>query len=150
MVCEFISQSYTYVSYNTVFEELEKVKLFYSQFEELESFAKFGTQMDKETANQLKRGRAIRAVMQQMQYKLMSASVQIAVFMATNAGLLDDVPEDKIVKAQEIIDRTLHQHFGTVIDKIVVDKEKLEKNTQDKMLAAFKNALETEGILTKQ
>lgn len=126
------------------------LKLFYSQFEELESFAKFGTQMDKETANQLKRGRAIRAVMQQMQYKLMSAPVQIAVFMATNAGLLDDVPEDKIVKAQEIIDRTLHQHFGTVIDKIVIDKDKLEKITQDKMLAAFKNALANEGIITKQ
>ena len=126
------------------------LKLFYSQFEELESFAKFGTQLDKETEKQLKRGRAIRAVMGQMQYRLMSAETQIAVFMATNAGLLDNVSEDKILSAQEVIDITLHRHFETVVDAIVNKREKIDTKTQEKMLRAFKTALEQEGIIVEQ
>lgn len=126
------------------------LKLFYSQFEELESFAKFGTQLDKETEKQLKRGRAIRAVMGQMQYRLMSAETQIAVFMATNAGLLDNVSEDKILSAQEVIDITLHRHFETVVDAIVNKREKIDTKTQEKMLRAFKTALEQEGIIVER
>ncbi len=122
------------------------LKLFYSQFEELESFAKFGTQMDAQTTKQLKRGRAIRAVLNQMQYHLMPPETQIAVFMATNAGLLDNVPEDKILSAQEMIDTTLHRHFTSVITKIVKNREKIDKETQDKMLAEFKKALQQMGI----
>jgi F-type H+-transporting ATPase subunit alpha len=125
------------------------LKLFYSQFEELESFAKFGTQLDKETEKQLKRGRAIRSVMGQMQYRLMSAETQIAVFMATNAGLLDNVSEDKILQAQEVIDKTLHRHFETVVDSIVNKREKIDVKIQEKMLAAFKTALEQEGIISE-
>lgn len=123
------------------------LKLFFSQFEELESFSKFGTQMDKETAKQLKRGRAIRAVMQQMQYKLMPVETQIVVLMATNAGLLDDVPEKDINKAQEVIGKSLHQHFGTIVDKIIEDKEKIDSKTVDKILNAFKTALMQEGLI---
>ena len=123
------------------------LKLFYSQFEELESFAKFGTQMDAETAKQLARGRAIRSVLNQMQYRLMPPETQIAVFMATNDGLLDHVPEEKIISAQELIDKTLHRNFSTVIEKIINKREKIDKATQDKMLSAFKIALEQEGII---
>lgn len=126
------------------------LKLFFSQFEELESFSKFGTQMDKETAKQLKRGRAIRSVMGQMQYQLMPVASQIAVLMATNAGLLDDVPEKDILKAQDIIEKTLNQHFGLVVDEIVKDKAKIEKGTADKMLTAFKTKLQQEGLTTEQ
>lgn len=126
------------------------LKLFYSQFEELESFAKFGTQMDTQTAKQLARGRSIRNVLNQMQYQLMAPETQIAVFMATNAGLLDNIPEHDINKAQEIIDKALHRHFVSVIDSIVKKREKIDKQTQEKMLTAFKIALEQEGIITTE
>ena len=108
------------------------------------------SQLDKETEKQLKRGRAIRAVMGQMQYRLMSAETQIAVFMATNTGLLDNVSEDKILSAQEVIDITLHRHFETVVDAIVNKREKIDTKTQEKMLRAFKTALEQEGIIVEQ
>lgn len=126
------------------------LKLFYSQFEELESFAKFGTQMDAQTAKQLARGRAIRSVLNQMQYALMPPETQIAVFMATNAGLLDNVPEEKILIAQNVIDKTLHRHFASVITKIVQKREKIDTAVQDKMLSSFKIALEQEGIGTTE
>ena len=120
------------------------LKLFFSQFEELESFAKFGTQMDPETAGRLKRGRAIRAVMQQIQYAPMPAADQIAVFLATNDGLLDDIATDKIERAQEIIIRVLNAQFPKVIETITVQKEKLSDDVKRRLLTAFQKALNGE------
>lgn len=120
------------------------LKLFFSQFEELESFAKFGTQMDAETAARLKRGRAIRAVMQQIQYAPMPAADQIAVFLATNDGLLDDVEESKVTRAQEIIIHVLHAQFPKVMTAISDKKEKLSDEIKQKLLNAFRKALTAE------
>ena len=120
------------------------LKLFFSQFEELESFAKFGTQMDAETAGRLKRGRAIRAVMQQIQYAPMPAADQIAVFLATNDGLLDDVEESKVTRAQEIIIHVLHAQFPKVMTAISDKKEKLSDEIKQKLLDAFRKALTAE------
>ncbi len=120
------------------------LKLFFSQFEELESFAKFGTQMDTETAGRLKRGRAIRAVMQQIQYAPMPAADQIAVFLATNDGLLDDVEESKVTRAQEIIIHVLHAQFPKVMTAISDKKEKLSDEIKQKLLDAFRKALTAE------
>jgi len=116
------------------------LKLFYSQFEELESFAKFGTQMDAATTERLKRGQAIRSVLQQIQYAPMPVADQIAVFLATNAGLLDQIPENKVIRAQEIITRILHQQFSGVVAAIT-RKEKLSDETQQKLLDAFEKGL---------
>ena len=116
------------------------LKLFFSQFEELESFAKFGTQMDAETTRRLKRGRAIRSVLQQIQYAPMPVADQIAIFMAVNAGLLDEVPETKIGQAQNMIVQILHRDFSGVIAAIT-RKEKLTEETQDKMITAFAGVL---------
>ena len=116
------------------------LKLFYSQFEELESFAKFGTQMDAATTGRLKRGQAIRSVLQQVQYAPMPAVDQIAIFMATNEGLLDDVPEGKISQAQDIIIRILHHQFSGVIGAMN-RKEKISDETRDKMISEFAKGL---------
>ena len=116
------------------------LKLFFSQFEELESFAKFGTQMDTETIGRLKRGRTIRSVLQQIQYAPMPVADQIAIFMAVNAGLMDEIPEAKIGQAQNLIIQILHRDFSAVIAAIT-RKEKLSEETQDKMITAFTGVL---------
>ena len=116
------------------------LKLFFSQFEELESFAKFGTQMDAATTERLRRGQAIRAVLQQIQYAPMPAADQIALFLATNEGLLDTIPEDKIIQAQDIIIKTFHQQFSGVISSIN-RREKIGDETKKKMILAFQKAL---------
>lgn len=116
------------------------LKLFFAQFEELESFAKFGTQMDAETTKRLKRGQAIRSVLQQIQYQPMAVAEQIAIFLATNAGLLDNIGEKDVLKAQEIIARTLKRQFAPVI-KAILKKEKLSEETKQDLISAFETAL---------
>lgn len=64
------------------------LRLAYSQFEELESFSRFGTRLDEETKHTLRRGRRVREVLQQ-QYDTIPVAEQIAVLVATTEGVFD-------------------------------------------------------------
>ncbi len=122
------------------------LKLFYSQFEELESFTKFGTQLDKETMNRIKRGQAIRAVLEQRQYKTMSASDQIAVFIATNGGLFDNIIGTEIANAQKIVLDVFHAQYNDITIAIN-QRQKLTQDQVDEMLKSFTHALQNEGLI---
>jgi F-type H+-transporting ATPase subunit alpha len=123
------------------------LKLFYSQFEELESFTKFGTQLDKDTLMRINRGKAIRVVLEQIQYNTMSAPEQIAVFMATNAGLLDGLSTENNKKAQTLICDILKSQFDGYVQDIL-NRKKLTKEQQDEMIKAFQFALNNKGLVT--
>ncbi len=118
------------------------LKLFYSQFEELEAFTKFGTQLDKETQQRLNRGQAIRAVLEQKQYSPMKASDQIAIFSATNAGLFDNLTADDIKRAEQIVCDVFNLRFKNII-KDINDGKKISAEQSAKMLEAFASALAT-------
>lgn len=121
------------------------LKLFYSQFEELESFTKFGTQLDKETKKRINRGRAIRAVLEQSRFEPLTAPEQIAVFMATNAGLFDALSVEDNKKAQKIVREVMLSQFSREVEDIL-NRQKLTDKTQEEMMAAFKSALNNEGL----
>ena len=77
----------------------------------------------------------------------MPVADQIAVFLATNAGLFDEVAEDKIGQAQSVVIQTLqHQFMGVVA--AVSRREKLSDDSRDKMLSAFQKALRTDKGLS--
>ncbi len=122
------------------------LKLFYSQFEELESFTKFGTQLDKETQARIRRGQAIRFVLEQRQYQVMSAPDQIAVFMATNAGLFDSLDAEQNKSAQAHILEIWHAQFADVIDAVVA-RQKIMPEKAAEIIAAFTLALQQKGLL---
>ncbi|MBF7096982.1 F0F1 ATP synthase subunit alpha [Alkalibacter mobilis] len=79
------------------------LKLSYSQFEELEIFASFGTKLDDETKTILSRGERIRTVFNQPQYSPVEVSEQIGIFLALTEGLMDKVPLNKIEEAEFIV-----------------------------------------------
>ncbi|AOY90203.1 F0F1 ATP synthase subunit alpha [Marinobacter salinus] len=83
------------------------LRLSYSQFEELETFARFSTRLDKETRATIERGRRVREVLKQNERHPLRASEQVAVLKAVNAGLLDDVPLDAIANAEKRIQKHL-------------------------------------------
>ena len=112
----------------------------------MESFTRFGTQLDEETQKQIDRGRAIRLVLEQRQFQPMKVTDQIAIFIATNAGLLDGLDEEKNQKAQKIIQTVMQTDFQKETEA-VLSREKLSPQTQEKMLDAFKKALKHERIL---
>jgi F-type H+-transporting ATPase subunit alpha len=79
------------------------LKLAYSQFEELETFARFGTRLDESTRRIIDHGRRIRACLKQPESAPLSMLEQIAVLTALTAGLFDSVPLEKIPDAEKAL-----------------------------------------------
>ena len=122
------------------------LKLFYAQFEELESFSKFGVQLDEETQHKLDRGKAIRSVLQQIQYKPMDVATQIAVFTAVNHDLFDHLDDKQISKAQVIIQKVLHQKFKSLIQKITAKRQRMDEKEETMLISAFQEALKLKEV----
>ena len=80
-----------------------KLKLAYAQFEELESFARFGTRLDKSTQAQLEHGKRIRACLRQNEHEPVPIDAQIALLKALGEGKFDDVPLDKMQTAEQTL-----------------------------------------------
>ena len=68
-----------------------------AQFRELQAFAQFGTSdLDAATRRQLERGQRLSALLVQPEQQPLAMSTQVALLYAANAGILDDVPVNKV------------------------------------------------------
>jgi F-type H+-transporting ATPase subunit alpha len=81
------------------------LKLAYSQFEELEAFAKFGTRLDDATKGTIEHGQRIRACLKQSESNPVSLIEQIIVLLALTAGLLDPLPLEKMNDAEQALQK---------------------------------------------
>jgi F-type H+-transporting ATPase subunit alpha len=79
------------------------LKLSYAQFEELESFARFGARMDDDTKKTIAHGQRIRACLKQMELAPIPVAEQITVLLALGAGLFDPVPLDRMSDAERAL-----------------------------------------------
>lgn len=73
-----------------------KVKLELAQYDDLQAFAQFASDLDKATQNQLARGQRLREIMKQPQYSPLPVGDQVAIIYAGINGYLDDIPLEKI------------------------------------------------------
>jgi F-type H+-transporting ATPase subunit alpha len=87
-------------AYRTVAGDL---KLAYAQFEELETFARFGARLDEETRKIIEHGRRIRACLKQPEFSPVSVPAQIAILLALTAKLFDTVPIDRMSDAEHAV-----------------------------------------------
>jgi F-type H+-transporting ATPase subunit alpha len=79
------------------------LKLAYAQFEELETFARFGARLDDNTRKIIEHGRRIRACLKQPEGSPASVPAQIAALLALTAELFDPVPLDKMIDAERAV-----------------------------------------------
>jgi len=79
------------------------LKLAYAQFEELETFARFGARVDDDTRKSIAYGRRIRACLKQPEFAPVSVPEQIAVLLALTARLFDSVPLESMVAAEKAV-----------------------------------------------
>ena len=87
-------------AYRTVAGNL---KLAYSQFEELETFARFGARLDESSRHIINHGQRIRACLKQPEFSPVSVPAQIAILLALSEGLFDDVPLDQMNNAEHAV-----------------------------------------------
>ena len=79
------------------------LKLAYAQFEELETFARFGARLDESTRKIIEHGRRIRACLKQPEFAPVSVPAQVAVLLALTAGLFDDIPLERMTDAEHAV-----------------------------------------------
>lgn len=76
------------------------LKLAYAQFEELETFSRFGARLDDDTRKVIEHGKRIRSCLKQPEFSPVSVPAQIAVLLALSAKLFDDVPLEQMAAAE--------------------------------------------------
>jgi len=79
------------------------LKLAYAQFEELETFARFGARLDEGTRKIIEHGRRIRACLKQPEFAPVSVPAQITLLMTLSEKLFDPVPLDQMTKAEHAL-----------------------------------------------
>ncbi|QDV08102.1 ATP synthase subunit alpha [Planctomycetes bacterium Poly30] len=87
-------------SYRSVAGDL---KLAYAQFEELETFARFGARLDEVTRETIEHGKRIRACLKQPELAPIPAPEQIAVLLALTGGLFDAIPLGSMGSAEKAV-----------------------------------------------
>jgi F-type H+/Na+-transporting ATPase subunit alpha len=79
------------------------LKLAYAQFEELETFARFGARLDEDTRKIIEHGRRIRACLNQPEHDPVPVPAQIAVLLALTAKLFEGVPLARMTAAEHAV-----------------------------------------------
>jgi len=116
------------------------LRLSYSQFEELESFARFGTQLDEETRAKLTRGQRVRAMLTQKEHDHFTVPEQIAVLLAATEGLLDDLDPDDVSDAENKLRRMVRDELPDLAADLAAG-EPLADDSRARLLEAMRDAL---------
>jgi len=108
-----------------------ELRLTYSQFQELEAFARFGTRLDEETRQTLRRGRRLREVLKQDQYAPMPVAEQLAVLLAATEGVFDDIEPDRMAEAEEAIRTAVQESLPSVAEALREGQELTDEAKQN-------------------
>jgi F-type H+-transporting ATPase subunit alpha len=108
------------------------LKLAYAQFEELETFSRFGTRFDEHTRSILNHGQRIRECLKQPEFELVSVAAQIALLLALNERLFDKVPLARMREAElalravaEEIPDEIQRRFSSAAELTAADRQEI-------------------------
>lgn len=114
------------------------LRLDLAQYRELEAFAKFGSDLDQATQDQLTKGRAMMEIIRQNQYVPMPIEKQVAIIFVGTEGLVNEIPLEKVKDFEEGYLGYLDDNMRDLLDKIrdtgVLDddlKQKLTKTAKE-------------------
>lgn len=120
-----VSKSVSRVGSNAqlpAFKSITDLKLQYSQFEELESFSRFGTRLDENTQKIIDHGNRIRICLKQSELQPLSVSEQIVVLLSLTNGLFDEIAIEKIPDAEAALLKNLKAFPDDVLKRLFADK----------------------------
>jgi len=112
------------------------LRLTMAQFRELAAFAQFGSDLDKNTLQQIERGKRMVEILKQDQYVPMSAEEQIMIIFAGTQGSIDDIPVEAIKKFEEEFLRYMRDRKADVV-KELAQKKAIDDDMKAKLTAAI-------------
>ena len=112
------------------------LKLLYSQYRELQSFAQFGSDLDADTKARLEQGRRIVEVLCQDRNSPVAVELQVAIIYAVVNNLLADIEVEDVKR----FERELFEHLVATKDDLLAvirDTGKLEPETEEQLRSAI-------------
>ena len=111
---------------NAQIKSMKKVagtlKIDQAQFRELESFTKFGGDIDPVTARVIDKGRKNERLLIQPQYSPMKVEDEVAVIYCGTRGLLENVPLDKVAEFEKNFLQLVNTKYPEVMEAIRAGK----------------------------
>ena len=110
------------------------LKLIYSQYRELQSFAQFGSDLDADTKARLEQGARIVEVLKQSQNAPVPVEKQVAILYAVTKGILEKVKVEDV----NAYETGLYTYFdtdaaGLEVMQLISSTGKLEPETEEKL-----------------
>ena len=94
-----------------------ELKLLYSQYRELQSFAQFGSDLDADTKARLALGERIVEVLKQNRNSPVSVGCQVAIVYAVINGYLDSIPVEKVSEYEQRLFEKLENKYSDLLER---------------------------------
>ena len=114
------------------------IRIELAQYRELESFAQFGSDLDKNTLDRLNHGQRIVEILKQPQFETLEVEKEIIILYTVTKKYLDDVAIEKIADFQNQFFEYIEKNHKNILESIKTTKD-LNKQTEDELI----NAIET-------
>jgi F-type H+-transporting ATPase subunit alpha len=125
-----------------------RLRLDLAQYRELAAFAQFGSDLDKATLAQLKRGEKMVELLKQNQYQPYSLAQQVLAIYAGTAGHLDDIKTDDVNRFEKAYLKWMSERYpevGLEIDKNKALTDDLTRK-MDEAITFFKKEWNAEEV----
>jgi F-type H+/Na+-transporting ATPase subunit alpha len=116
------------------------LRLTYSQFEELERFARYGARLEEGRRRALERGRRVREVLKQEQHAPIPPGEQIALLLAVVEGVFDDVPVGGMPAAQAAVRRQVQSDRSEILRRLE-ERGDLEAGDRERLVNSAREAI---------
>ena len=114
-----------------------ELKLLYSQYRELQTFAQFGSDLDADTKARLALGERIVEVLKQNKNSPVRAGVQIVVVYAVVKGYLNSIAVKDIKKYEEKLYDILETRYDGLLSKL--ENNEYDKTIEDEIKVALQS-----------
>ena len=121
------------------------LKLLYSQYRELQSFAQFGSDLDADTKSRLALGERIVAVLKQKNNAPVEVAHQVCIIYAVTNGYLKNIAVDQVPAFEQRLNEFMENRHADVLTAIR-ESGKLEKDTEEGLKAALNELLAEMGV----
>ena len=119
------------------------LKLIYSQYRELQSFAQFGSDLDADTKARLEQGARIVEVLKQSQNAPVPVEKQVAILYAVTKGILSKVAAEDVRAYEDGLYTWLDTDAeGAAVMQEISATGKLEADTEEKLKSALESYTE--------
>ncbi len=108
-----------------------QLRLDLAQYNELEAFSKFGSDLDKATQAQLRRGERLIEILKQDLYNPLPVKKQIFIIFMANEGYLDDIELDKILQVEKDLFTLIDSKYSDFVEEMI--KDKITDSMKEKM-----------------